>query len=223
MGGWTEFISALVVFLLSHMIPVRPPMRPLLIRALGLRGYFLGYSLLSVLVLVWMIVAAGRAPYVEVIPPLEMFRWGPLIVMPVVCVLAVAGISSVNPLSFGGLGRGAFDPTRPGILAVSRHPLLLALLIWSLVHLLTNGDLAHVLLFGMFAGFAGIGMALIDRRKRRELGPEVWQGMAQNTARLSLSGEGRVRLGLWQWGVSAGVFAVLLWAHLLVIGVSPLP
>lgn len=222
-SGWAEFSMALVVFLLSHMIPVRPPMRPMLIRLLGLRGYFLGYSVLSVLVLVWLIVAAGRAPYVVVIPPLDIFRWVPLIVMPVVCVLAVAGMSIANPLSFGGMGRGAFDPARPGILAVSRHPLLLALLLWSLAHLLANGDLAHVLLFGLFAGFAGIGMALIDRRKRREFGPEPWQEMAQSTARLSVSGLVRLRLRLWQLVVIAGVYVSLLLAHLPVIGVSPLP
>ena len=223
MAGWAEFIAALVVFLLSHMIPVRPPVRPLLIRSLGLRGYFLGYSLLSILVLVWLIVAAGRAPYVGVIPPLDIFRWGPIVVMPVVSVLAVAGIVGANPLSFGGLGRSAFDPERPGILAVSRHPLLLALMVWSLVHLLANGDLAHVLLFGLFAGFAALGMALIDRRKQREFGPQAWQEMARNTARLSFAGVRHVRLAAWQWIVSAGVFLALLWAHVPVIGVSPLP
>ena len=223
MYGWAEFIIALVVFLLSHMIPVRPPVRPLLIRALGVRGYFLGYSVLSVLVLVWLIVAAGRAPYIGVIPPLDVFRWAPLIGMPVVCALAVAGMSIANPLSFGGLGSETFVPIRPGILALTRHPLLLALLLWSLVHLVANGDLAHVLLFGLFAGFAGIGMALIDRRKQRELGPEAWQGLAQNTARFSISGLGQLRFRLWQGVVIAGVYAALLGAHLPIIGVSPLP
>lgn len=222
-SGWLEFISALVVFLLSHMVPVRPPVRPLLIRILGLRGYFVGYSVLSVLVLVWLIVAAGRAPYVGVIPPLEVFRWAPLIAMPVVCALAVAGISLVNPLSFGGMGRGAFDPARPGILAVSRHPLLLALLLWSLAHLLANGDLAHVLLFGLFAGFSGVGMVLIDRRIQRQIGLAAWQGLAQGTARLSVSGVAHVRFRLWQMAVIAGVYAALLGVHLPVIGVSPLP
>ena len=36
--------------------------------------------------------------------------------------------------------------------------------------LVPNGDLAHVILFGTFAGFALLGQRLIDRRKRREMG-----------------------------------------------------
>ena len=186
MSGWGEFLLALGVFLLSHAIPVRPPVRPWLIAHLGRAGYFTAYSLFSLAVLGWLIVAAARAPYVEVIPPLPALRWAPLLVMPVVCWLAAAGMAIRNPLSFGGLGRGPFDPARPGILRICRHPILLALLLWAMSHLVANGSLAHVILFGLFAGFAVLGMALIDRRKAREMGPE-WQRLSQNTARLSLS------------------------------------
>ena len=168
MADWWEFLTALLVFLLSHAIPVRPPVRPWLVARLGLRGYFAAYSLLSIAVLAWLIVAAGRAPYVQVIPPLPLLRWVPLIAMYPVCVLIVGGMWRRNPLSFGGIGPGAFDPQAPGLLAMTRHPLLAALMLWSLAHLLANGDLAHVVLFGLFAGFAAMGMGLIDRRKRRD-------------------------------------------------------
>jgi uncharacterized membrane protein len=221
MTDWLEFIAALAVFMLSHAIPVRPPARPWLVARLGLRGYFLAYSVLSLAVLYWLIVAAARAPYVQVIPPLDLFRWLPLLTMPLVCLLAVAGLAAVNPLSFGGMGRGRFDPQHPGILGLSRHPLLLAAAIWSAAHLLANGDLAHVILFGLFAGFAYVGMALIDRRKRRTMAG--WDAMTVNTARLSLAGLRHARPAPLQWALAAVVFGGLLWAHLPVIGVSPMP
>ena len=219
MNGWAEFSAALTLFLLSHVIPVRPPVRPWLVRLLGTRGYLLGYSAVSVFLLVWLIVAAGRAPYLELIPPFDVLRWGPLIVMPLACLLAVMGLSVANPLSFGGLGKKPFDPARPGVLAFTRHPLLLAMIFWALVHLLANGDLAHVILFGLFALFPALSMGLIDRRKQREMGAD-WQPLARNTSCLSLRG---VRPGLWSMLMAAVLFLTLLMLHAPVIGVSPMP
>lgn len=219
MSGWFEFAAVLILFLLSHVIPVRPPVRPWLVGRFGLRGYILGYSVVSVILLVWLIVAAGRAPHVEVIPPLAVLRWGPLIVMPLVCLLAVLGLSVNNPLSFGGMGKGTFDPERPGVLGLTRHPLLLAILLWAVAHLLANGDLAHVILFGLFALFPALSMVLVDRRKRSQMG-EAWQEMARNTSRLSLRA---LRPGLWAGLTAVVVFAALLALHAPVLGVSPMP
>lgn len=222
MTGWLEFAAALAVFLLSHMIPVRPPVRPWLVARLGLPGYVVAYSLLSIAILAWLIVAAARAPFIPVIPFHPVLLWAPLLAMPLACWLAVAGLMAVNPLSFGGFGKGAFDPDRPGILGLTRHPLLLAFAVWAVAHLLANGDLAHVILFALFAGFAALGMVLIDRRKRRQTGPD-WEMLARNTARLSLSGLRYLRPGPVDLAAAAGLYALLLWLHRYVIGVSPLP
>ncbi|MCU9840117.1 NnrU family protein [Ruegeria sp. WL0004] len=221
MGGWGAFAAALAVFLLSHAIPVRPPVRPWLVARLGLRGYLVAYSLLSLAVLYWLIVAAGAAPYVEVIPPLPILRWVPMILMPVVCLIAVAGMRVCNPLSFGGMGQGPFDPDALGVLAFSRHPLPLALALWSLAHLLANGDLAHVLLFGLFAGFAMLGMRLIDRRKQRDMGRD-WHRLAANTRFLSLR-HGAELLRPVDMMLAGALFGILLFGHVAVIGVSPMP
>ncbi|MEM7321147.1 MAG: NnrU family protein, partial [Pseudomonadota bacterium] len=139
MGGWGEFGLAIVSFFLSHTVPAQAGIRDHLTDRLGQRGYAVIYSLVSLLILGWVLSAAGRAPYVQVIPPWEILRWAPLVLMPFACLVAVAGMLVQNPFSFGGLGRTAFDPDNPGILAVTRHPLLLALLIWSLAHMLANG------------------------------------------------------------------------------------
>lgn len=222
MIGWFEFAAALLLFLLSHVIPVRPPVRPWLVARLGLRGYILGYSAVSVGLLVWLFVAAGRAPYLEVIPPFELLRWGPLLVMPLVCLLAVLGLSMANPLSFGGMGKGPFDPARPGVLALTRHPLLLAMILWALTHMLANGDLAHVILFGLFALFPALSMGLIDRRKQARMGEE-WQELARNTAGFSLRGIGGLMPDLRSGVIAAGLFFALFALHVPVIGVSQLP
>ncbi|KIC43257.1 NnrU family protein [Ruegeria sp. ANG-R] len=221
MTGWGLFLAALATFLLSHMIPARPAVRGWLIGVMGKRVYFATYSVISLVVLGWLIIAAANAPYVEVIPPLPIFRWVPLLVMPVVCWLALAGLSIQNPFSFGGLGHTAFDPDRPGILRTTRHPILLALMLWALAHLLANGSLSHVVLFGLFAGFAAMGMALIDRRNARNLGSE-WIRLSRNTARLSLRAP-HPWPRPWVWLAAIAAYAVLLHLHTSVIGLSPLP
>ncbi|NOD74703.1 MULTISPECIES: NnrU family protein [unclassified Ruegeria] len=221
MTGWVLFLAALVTFLLSHAIPVRPAVRGWLIGTLGHRGYFTGYSILSLAVLAWLIVAAANAPYVEVIPPFAVLRWVPVLIMPVVCWLALAGIIIQNPFSFGGLGDRPFDPEQPGILRTTRHPILAALMLWALAHLLANGSLSHVILFGLFAGFAAMGMALIDRRKHSEMGME-WIRLSRNTARFSLRAP-RPWPRPWVWLSALAAYAVLLHLHAPVIGLSPLP
>lgn len=49
---------------------------------------------------------------------------------------------------------------------------LWALSLWALAHVVPNGDLAHVILFGNFAAFALLGQRLVDRRRQRDMGNE---------------------------------------------------
>lgn len=220
MAEWGEFSAALAVFLLSHAIPVRPPVRPWLVAHLGLKGYFVAYSVLSVVILVWLVGAAQRAPFVAVLPHWEAWRWAPLLIMPLACLLAAGGMAAQNPLSFGGLGKRPFNPEYPGILAVSRHPLLAAMALWAGAHLLANGDLAHVILFGLFAGFAVMGMGLIDRRKKQDLGDADWTHLCHKTAWFRLSA---LRLYPLQAAAAMAAYLALLLLHMPIIGYSPLP
>lgn len=229
MGGWGGFAGAFAVFLLSHALPTRPALRARLVAALGERLYLATYATVSVGVLVWLIVAAGRAPYVALWPYAGWRIWLVNLVMPLACLLVAFALGAANPLSFGG-GEAGFDPARPGVAGVARHPLLLALALWGGAHMLANGDLAHVLLFGGFAGFALLGMHMLDRRRQRRLGAAAWARLAANTSLWPLSalldGRWRPRPG---WGAALrlvlgfALWLALLALHPLVIGVSPLP
>lgn len=226
MAGWGEFVLAYAAFLLSHVIPTRPAIRDPAAAVLGQRGFTLAYSLLSVVLLTWLIVAAGRAPYVGLWDHAVWQRWAVNLAMPVALALVVFGLGAPNPLSFGGRAAG-FDPDRPGIAGVARHPLLWALLLWASAHMIANGDLAHVLLFGGFALFSAMGMWMIDRRKRRRM-PD-WAQLAARTSAFPLAAlaDGRWRPRGWpapgRLAVWLAVWLALLWLHLPVIGVDPLP
>jgi len=219
---WIEFIAAFVVFFLSHSIPVRPSNRARLVRILGRRGFTIAYSLLSLGVLAWIIGAAGRAPYV---PLWDWAAWQNHVVlaaMGLVCLLLALSIGQPNPLSFGGAGNDRFNPDQPGIVGVMRHPLLVSLAIWAFAHLVPNGDLAHIILFGAFGGFALAGGRIIDRRKQRQMGAD-WTGM---TARIRAAGTSVRWMDIQRAAprilIAAVIYAILLWLHPWLFGVDPL-
>jgi len=220
--GWVEFAAAYTVFFLSHSVPVRPPVQPWLQARLGRAGFTAAYSALSICVLAWLIGAAGRAPY------LPLWGWAPwqnhvvLAVMLPVCLILGLSIARPNPFSFGGARNARFDPARPGPVRWTRHPLLLALALWAGAHVVPNGDLAHVVLFGTFAAFAGLGGRLIDRRKRREMGGD-WDRLRAAVAATPMRIAAPHPAAALRLSAGILLYAALIWLHPLLFGVSPLP
>lgn len=210
----TEFLLALAVFLAAHSIPARPAIRGRLVAAIGERTYLAGYSLLSLALLAWLISAAFRAPAVPLWPTsIGAYHLALALMLPA-CWLLVGGLGTPNPLSVS-LSRRAFDPSRPGLAGLVRHPVLWGFALWAAVHVIANGDLVWLILFGVFLLFSLGGMKILDRRRRRQLGPE-WE-------RLANAGHG------WSAGqllitVGGGtlLYALLLVLHPLLIGPDPL-
>lgn len=223
-GDWAEFLAALAAFFTSHGIPSYGGLRPRLIALFGRRAYFTLYSLLSLLLLIWLIVAAGRAPYIELWPFEPWQRHVPLALVPIAAVLALVGLCRPNPLSLSLAPPGEFDPERPGIAGLVRHPVLWATLLWSVAHVVANGDLAHVVVFGLFAALSVLGMLVLDARKRRLLGLARWRELARRTSllpRLALRGWRFADLGLVALGLALAVLLALL--HPYFAGVPALP
>lgn len=229
MTDWAAFTLAMLAFLSSHFVPRLWGPRETLIARFGRRSYFSAYGVVSLFLLAWVIIAAGRAPFVELWPQQPWMRWLPNLVVPLACILTTCGFGVANPETLGGSASRAFDPENPGFAAVSRHPLLLGLLLWATAHLIVNGDLAHVVLFASFAAFPLIAIWGFDRKTRRRLGPDADRFFDQ-TSVLSLrpliqrhwlrqnAGQllRRVLAGLLIW-------ILLLHSHMHIIGAWPFP
>lgn len=218
---WTGFAAVFAAFFLTHSIPVRPAVKSRLVDTIGTRGFGLAYSALSIGMLALLIWSAGDAPHVQLWPQMEWHRHAAHLGMLAVCLILALGVARPNRFSFGGARNESFDPARPGIVRWTRHPILLTLALWAGVHLLPNGDLAHVILFAVLGGFAIAGQDLIDRRKRRVLGASRWGALDK-----------ALKAAPWfhaphSWPVlfirlliGLAAFAGLLLAHPHVIGVS---
>jgi uncharacterized membrane protein len=228
-NGWIELALAFALFLATHIVPARPAFRRWLVGGLGERGYLLAYSLTSIGALAVLIIAAGRAPHLELWTFERWQMWVPGVAMPLACLLIAFSVGAPNPLSFGGRSPETFDPDRPGIVGVTRHPLLWALALWAISHVVPNGDLAHVMVFAGFAGFALMGMVTIDRRLKRRTGLPEWRRLAVRTAVVPfgalLAGRWRPKIGMpsgdawFRLLTGLGLYASLATIHEPVIGV----
>jgi uncharacterized membrane protein len=218
--SWAGFATVFAAFFLTHSIPLRPAVKARLTARLGVRGFGILYGLVSLAMLALLIRAAGRAPFLELWVQMPWQRHAVQAGMLGVCMILALSLGRPNPLSFGGARNDRFDPAQPGIVGWVRHPILLALSLWAGLHVLPNGDLAHVILFGALGAFALLGARLIDRRKQREMGLARWQTLRAAIAtapRFSLPAAPGVMV--LRLGLGLVLYAVLLAAHPAVIGV----
>lgn len=222
----TQFLAAMGVFLALHSVPAIPAIRQTLVARLGCGPYLVLYSLASIASLTWVFFAAFALDYVELWPPAAWQAWIALILSPVALFLLVAGLISPNPGSIT-FRRGE---TRPGaVVAITRHPVLWGFVLWSGSHVLANGDLRSLMLFGVLGLFAVMGIVMTERRSRRRLEP-TWSELAETTAILPLAailaGRARVRFDtpmLIALLVAVLVtLALLLGGHAALFGADPL-
>jgi uncharacterized membrane protein len=209
---------AVAAFLVTHIVPALKPLRSRLVAWLGERAYLALYGTLSLLVLVWVGIAYAEAPKAPLWHAEGWMRLVTLIIMPAASLLLVGALSTPNPLSIG-IGAKGYDPERPGLLRLTRHPLTWAMALWAAAHLAPNGDIPSLIMFGLFLGLALAGPAILDAKRKASLGKERWAELARHTSkgRLALSEIGWARICLGLALYLAGVMV-----HDSLIGVDPL-
>lgn len=148
-------IAGLVLFLGVHTLPMFPAARNVLAARLGENGYKGIYTLLAVAGLGLIIYGYGVA----------RFEGAPLLYDPPFWLRHVTMLLMVPVFIFLV---AAYVPSR--IKNALKHPMLVAVKLWAFSHLLANGDLASVLLFGGF-----LVWAVADRISVKRRGPEAGQ------------------------------------------------
>lgn len=203
---------AIAAFLGLHLVPSLPGLRAKLIARLTRQGYRGLFSALSIAAFGWLIVA-HRGAAVELWMLGDWARLIPLAALPLALGLLVLAYAAPAEAK-----------------KIVRHPMLSAVLLWALAHILPNGDAASLMLFGGFALYALVDMKLNDARVRREE-PALWAERQRTTSMLPFVAllEGRAgaldaRRVLLR-GVLPAIIAylVILFAHEFVFGPSALP
>lgn len=182
-------IIGLILFLGIHSVAIfAPAWRERVMAQLGERKWKGIYALISIVGFVLLIHGYGlarQAPIVLYSPPLWMRHVTVLLLLP------------VFPLLFA-----AYLPGR--VKTTLKHPMLVAVKLWAFAHLLANGTLADVLLFGGF-----LAWAVADRISLKKRPPEAKPAAPPSRGNDIIA----VVLGL-------GVYvAFVFWLHFVLIGV----
>ena len=227
-GTMELLLLSTVVFLALHIIP-SSFIRASLTVSIGERAYMILYSLLSVLGLVWMIMAYAAAPEGKMLWNAgNAARYVGSALMMVAFVFLVSAYTSKNPT---GIGMDRFiddDSVSQGFLAITRHPLMWAIILWAFVHILNKATVNALIFFGGLGILAFGGTLLLDRKKAMTM-PARWPNFASRTSNIPFLAimQGRATLSLsriW-WRVALGlmVFAAFYMFHAMLFDVSPYP
>jgi uncharacterized membrane protein len=138
-----------VIFIGIHLIPAFSSSRDQLVARLSLNGYKLLFTILSLLGLGLMVWGKVKAPHTDVWFPPTWGRDAALVIMlPSMVLLAVAKF-----------------PTN--IKRVTPHPMLWGFVLWAIAHLLSNGDLSSIILFGSIGIYSTIAILSANQRGAR--------------------------------------------------------
>lgn len=183
-------VLGVVLWSAVHLIPgVAAASRAKAIGRLGEQRYKGLFTLAIVTSLVLIVVGWRSAPAIGLYAPPSWGDWAAATMVLVALILFAASALASN------LKRWI------------RHPQLTGVALWALAHLLANGDLRSLVLFGALGSWAVVEMLAINRRDGARTRPDP----------LPWAGELKPVLG------GLIVYAALFWVHPYLFGVSPLP
>jgi uncharacterized membrane protein len=188
-------IAGLVIFMGTHLFSAvrsREPGKDLR-KKMGEGPYMAAYSLVALagfVLLVWGYGAARPAPVLYQ-PPAWLAHINLLLMLPAMILLVAA---------YAPAGR---------IKKAAKHPMLAAVKLWAFGHLLANGELNSVLLFGSFLAYAVLARIAAKRRGDNGPGPDA-----------AISAQGDIIAIV---AGTAAYAAFLFWLHPILFGVAALP
>jgi uncharacterized membrane protein len=149
-----QLVLAALFFLGLHLGLAATSMSDRAVEKLGEQVYRAVFSVLALLGIFWLAYAYSSADYIETWGQPIWFKPIAAGLMLVALLLIVLGVTTANPTAVGGEKLLLADMDVKGVHRITRHPFLWGVALWALTHLLANGDVAALVLFGSRVGIA---------------------------------------------------------------------
>jgi uncharacterized membrane protein len=181
-----NLLAASIYFLAIHFFVSGTRLRDALVRRLGEGIYRGAFSAASLIGLIWMIYAYRHAPTLSLWVPAPGLRPLAYALVFVGFLFIVIGLATPSVTGVGMESKLSGPSTTSlvrGVTRITRHPFLWGVAAWAVAHLLENGDLASLVLFGSLLLLALGGTVSIDAKRRRGFG-DGWSRFAEVTSNL---------------------------------------
>jgi uncharacterized membrane protein len=154
----TLLVLGLLVFLGVHLVPTMQRLRGSLVARWGDDGYRKRFTVVAVLGLVLIVFGYPASTQRDFLfqPVQAAVKAAPFVVTVALVLFASANL-------------------RTHIRRAVRHPMLLGLLLWSVTHLLANGEVRATVLFGSFALYAIVDLASAVSRHAVKAFEPAWK------------------------------------------------
>ena len=153
--GLLLMIVGLVLFLGAHTLTTQREVRARVIAASGEGGYKLGYALVSFAGIAFIAWGFSHYRSTGMIDVWE--KWCSPEVLRMLKHLAAALMLPAVIMVVAAYIRGR-------IYVILKHPMLAGVKLWAVAHLLANGDLGSMILFGSFLGWAVFDRISLKKR-----------------------------------------------------------
>lgn len=180
MSSYFSLALALALFVGSHSL-LSHPLRAATIRNMGKNGFLTLYSLIAMASLMLVAIAYDRASEGPMLwNGTAALPWGLSMVLTFIAtglfMASFAGNPALTPRNMNGLS----TILPHGVFLVTRHPMLFAVAIWALSHLIVTASPRAVMLYGALALMAVGGARAQDAKFARLYGRE-WQIWSHRT------------------------------------------
>ena len=188
------FILGLILFFSIHMLPFYPEYRAQLIEKLendtiDAEGmYKIIFSVISLVGLIFVGIGKGSIEFIGLWESPAFFRYIAVVLILMSFILMVA----------------AYMPNN--IKRYVPHPMLTGVIIWGVTHMLVNGDVISLILFGSFVVYSIIAIKLTNRRDQDK-------GSEQDAHESIPVVKDAIVVGIAMFG-----FLLVLWMHKFLFG-----
>lgn len=214
-GSLVTLIAANIAFVGTHFA-MSHPLRSSLVKALGVGGFQIAYSLVSVATLAWVYIAFKAAPPTD-LPRSGEIGWIIATLLTLPAMILLAGSLIGNPALPTPMAQTQARAEPRGVFLVTRHPMMWGIALWALSHIVLWWSTRTLIIALAMGVLALVGAYLQDSKKRALMG-DAWATWERRTS-------------YWpRWGKFLSVGAVPLvggvvlwliasWLHFYVAGI----